>query len=47
MAGIVGSQNPMSLDIKNEETCQLAREEREPVLWKGEDFGHTKLRAAL
>jgi uncharacterized protein with PIN domain len=24
----------------------LAREKREPVLWKGDDFGHTDLRAA-
>jgi ribonuclease VapC len=27
-------------------TYALAREKREPVLWKGEDFGHTDLQAA-
>jgi ribonuclease VapC len=27
-------------------TYALAREKREPVLWKGDDFGHTDLRAA-
>jgi uncharacterized protein with PIN domain len=27
-------------------TYELAREKREPVLWKGEGFGHTDLRAA-
>jgi uncharacterized protein with PIN domain len=25
----------------------LAREKREPVLWKGDDFGHTDLRGAF
>jgi ribonuclease VapC len=25
----------------------LAREKREPVLWKGDDFGHTDLRAVV
>jgi uncharacterized protein with PIN domain len=28
-------------------TYALAREKREPVLWKGDDFGHTDLRAAV
>jgi uncharacterized protein with PIN domain len=28
-------------------TYELTREMREPVLWKGEDFGHTDLRAAV
>jgi len=25
----------------------LAREKREPMLWKGDDFGHTDIRPAL
>jgi len=28
-------------------TYALVREKREPVLWKGDDFGHTDLRTAM
>jgi hypothetical protein len=33
-------------DFGDSFTYALAREKREPVLWKGEDFGHTDLRAS-
>jgi ribonuclease VapC len=42
-----GSGHPASLNFGDCFTYALAREKREPVLWKGDDFGHTDLRSAL
>jgi ribonuclease VapC len=42
-----GSGHPANLNFGDCFTYALAREKREPVLWKGEDFGHTDLRAAV
>jgi len=41
-----GSGHPANLNYGDCFTYALAREKREPVLWKGDDFGHTDLRAA-
>jgi ribonuclease VapC len=41
-----GSGHRANLNFGDCFTYALAREKREPVLWKGEDFGHTDLRAA-
>jgi ribonuclease VapC len=41
-----GSGHPAGLNFGDCFTYALAREKREPVLWKGDDFGHTDLRAA-
>ncbi|MGA3372649.1 MAG: type II toxin-antitoxin system VapC family toxin [Terracidiphilus sp.] len=42
-----GSGHPAGLNFGDCFTYALAREKREPVLWKGEDFSHTDLRAAV
>ena len=42
-----GSGHPSNLNFGDCFTYALAREKREPVLWKGDDFGHTDLRAAV
>jgi ribonuclease VapC len=42
-----GSGHPANLNFGDCFTYALAREKREPVLWKGDDFGHTDLRAAV
>ena len=42
-----GSGHRANLNFGDCFTYVLAREKREPVLWKGDDFGHTDLRAAL
>ena len=42
-----GSGHPANLNFGDCFTYALAREKREPVLWKGDDFGHTDLRPAL
>jgi ribonuclease VapC len=41
-----GSGHPAGLNFGDCFTYALAREKREPVLWKGDDFGHTDLRGA-
>ena len=41
-----GSGHPAGLNFGDCFTYALARETREPVLWKGDDFGHTDLRPA-
>jgi ribonuclease VapC len=41
------SGHPAGLNFGDCFTYALAREKREPVLWKGDDFGHTDLRAAV
>jgi ribonuclease VapC len=41
-----GSGHPSNLNFGDCFTYALAREKREPVLWKGDDFGDTDLRAA-
>jgi ribonuclease VapC len=42
-----GSGHPAGLNFGDCFTYALAREKREPVLWKGDDFGHTDLRPAI
>jgi ribonuclease VapC len=42
-----GSGHAAGLNFGDCFTYALAREKREPVLWKGDDFGHTDLRSAL
>jgi ribonuclease VapC len=42
-----GSGHPASLNFGDCFTYALAREKREPVLFKGNDFIHTDLRSAL
>ncbi|HME58873.1 MAG TPA: type II toxin-antitoxin system VapC family toxin [Terracidiphilus sp.] len=42
-----GSGHPAKLNFGDCFTYALAREKREPVLWKGDDFGLTDLRPAL
>ena len=42
-----GSGHPANLNFGDCFTYALAREKREPVLWKGGGFGHTDLRAAV
>jgi len=41
-----GSGHPANLNFGDCLSYALAREKREPMLWKGDDFGHTDLRAA-
>jgi ribonuclease VapC len=42
-----GSGHPAGLNFGDCFTYALAREKREPVLWKGEGFRHTDLRAVV
>jgi ribonuclease VapC len=42
-----GSGHPAGLNFGDCFSYALAREKREPMLWKGDDFGHTDLRPAL
>ena len=41
-----GSRHRAGLNFGDCFTYALAREKREPVLWKGDDFGHTDIRPA-
>jgi len=41
-----GSGHAANLNFGDCFSYALAREKREPMLWKGEDFGHTDLRPA-
>jgi ribonuclease VapC len=42
-----GSGHPANLNFGDCFSYALARDKREPMLWKGDDFGHTDLRAAV
>ena len=42
-----GSGHPANLNFGDCFSYALAREKREPILFKGDDFGHTDLRSAL
>jgi ribonuclease VapC len=42
-----GSGHPANLNFGDCFTYALARDKREPLLYKGDDFGHTDLRAAV
>jgi ribonuclease VapC len=42
-----GSGHPANLNFGDCFSFALAREKREPILFKGDDFGHTDLRSAL
>ncbi len=42
-----GSGHPAGLNFGDCFSYALAREKREPILFKGDGFGHTDLRAAL
>jgi ribonuclease VapC len=42
-----GSGHPANLNFGDCFSYALAQEKREPVLWKGDDFGHTDLRPAV
>ncbi|HWG19802.1 MAG TPA: type II toxin-antitoxin system VapC family toxin [Terracidiphilus sp.] len=42
-----GSGHPAQLNFGDCFSYALAREKREPILFKGDDFGHTDLRSAL
>jgi ribonuclease VapC len=42
-----GSGHPAGLNFGDCFSYALARDKREPMLWKGDDFGHTDLRSAL
>jgi ribonuclease VapC len=42
-----GSGHPANLNFCDCFSYALAREKREPILFKGEDFSHTDLRAAV
>jgi ribonuclease VapC len=42
-----GSGHAANLNFGDCFSYALAREKREPMLWKGDDFGHTDLRAAV
>jgi len=42
-----GSGHPAGLNFGDCFSYALAREKREPMLWKGDDFGHTDLRSAI
>jgi ribonuclease VapC len=42
-----GSGHPASLNFGDCFSYALAREKREPILFKGDDFVHTDLRAAV
>jgi len=41
-----GSGHPAGLNFGDCFSYALAREKREPMLWKGDDFGHTDIRRA-
>jgi ribonuclease VapC len=41
-----GSGHPAGLNFGDCFSYALARDKREPMLWKGDDFGHTDLRPA-
>jgi ribonuclease VapC len=41
-----GSGHPANLSFGDCFSYALAREKREPMLWKGDDFGHTDIRPA-
>jgi ribonuclease VapC len=41
-----GSGHPANLNFGDCFSYALAREKREPMLWKGDDFSHTDLRPA-
>ncbi len=42
-----GSGHPAQLNFGDCFSYALARDKREPILYKGDDFGHTDLRSAL
>jgi ribonuclease VapC len=42
-----GSGHPANLNLGDCFSYALARDKREPILYKGDDFGHTDLRPAL
>ena len=42
-----GSGSPANLNFGDCFTYALARDKRDPLLYKGDDFGHTDLRAAV
>jgi ribonuclease VapC len=42
-----GSGHPAGLNFGDCLSYALARDKREPMLWKGDDFGHTDLRSAM
>jgi ribonuclease VapC len=42
-----GSGHPAGLNFGDCFSYALARDKREPMLWKGDDFGHTDIRPAL
>jgi ribonuclease VapC len=42
-----GSGHPANLNFGDCFSYALAREKREPMLWKGDDFGHTDIQPAL
>jgi ribonuclease VapC len=42
-----GSGHPAGLNFGDCLSYALARDKREPMLWKGDDFGHTDLRPAV
>jgi ribonuclease VapC len=42
-----GSGHPANLNFGDCFSYALARDKREPMLWKGDDFGHTDLRSAV
>jgi ribonuclease VapC len=42
-----GSGHPANLNFGDCFSYALARDKREPMLWKGDDFGHTDLRSAI
>lgn len=42
-----GSGHPANLNYGDCFSYALARDKREPILYKGDDFGHTDLRSAL
>jgi len=42
-----GSGHPANLNFGDCFSYALAREKREPILFKGDDFGHTDLRSAV
>jgi ribonuclease VapC len=41
-----GSGHPANLNFGDCFSYALARDKREPILFKGDDFGHTDLRSA-
>jgi ribonuclease VapC len=42
-----GSGHPAGLNFGDCFSYALARDKREPMLWKGDDFGHTDIRPAV